>query len=315
MNLLAALKHWNKKRLARRREFSLERRVLAVKPDLLILTPPHCLYLAHEMQHILQQCNLKAAIETNESTAKLHQLHHIIICPQVFKNLPPSYTAFQLEQSNSSAWFTEEYIQTLKRAKHVLDYSVENIEYLLKIGLDQAAMHHTPLDFTTNYVASKPTPFTYDVVFYGNTESERRQRYLEKITKKFNTLVIENSYGQDLMPQLRQAKCVVNIHYYEGALLETTRLYECLSHDLMLISEKSRDQDFHQGLNGIVEFIDIDDIDGMVSRIGTTIADEQALRRRIQANTALLQTRENQFLIRFKAFAQAHLQNCRQTAP
>lgn len=303
MNLFAALKAWNKQRLVKRREVSLERMVLAQSPDYLILTPPHCLYLAHEMQHILSLHRATSSIGTHESTERLKHLHHIIICPQIFKYIPPSFTAVQLEQSTSSAWFTADYLQTLEKAETILDYSRENIDYLsLTAGLPRDRLRYLPIAFTTQPTAELNRHFEYDVAFYGNTGSNRRQKYLKEISNRFKTLIIESAHGLELISQLKQAKCIVNIHYYEDALLETTRVYECLSNNLMVISETSRDQIEHANLNGIVEFVEAGNINDMIKCIEHTIASEATLLARIGKNTQALETQENRFLTEFEKF-------------
>lgn len=52
----------------------------------------------------------------------------------------------------------------------------------------------------------------------------------------------------------KQKNRVLNIHYYENALLQTTRIYECLSLNKLVVSEQGSDQDEHTELDGIVDF-------------------------------------------------------------
>ncbi|VTN10213.1 Uncharacterised protein [Raoultella terrigena] len=50
---------------------------------------------------------------------------HIVVCPQMFKQLPKHYIAFQMEQSVNSRWFTEEYFARLNNAVAIFDYSLK----------------------------------------------------------------------------------------------------------------------------------------------------------------------------------------------
>ena len=76
--------------------------------------------------------------------------------------------------------------------------------------------------------------------------------------------MVSEVFGEALYQALSKARIVVNIHYYENALLETTRVFECLSLGLHVVSEKSSDQEQHKNLTNIVDFVPVGDIDAMV---------------------------------------------------
>lgn len=60
---------------------------------------------------------------------------------------------------------------------------------------------------------------------------------------------------------------VVNLHYYEGALLETTRIYECLSLGVPLVSETSVDRAEHAALDGAVRFVPVGDLPALLQAL------------------------------------------------
>jgi len=64
------------------------------------------------------------------------------------------------------------------------------------------------------------------------------------------------------------AKVIVNIHYYENALLETTRICECLSLGIPIVSEMGSDQVHYEGKFESVTFTPLNDIDAMIHAIG-----------------------------------------------
>jgi len=78
---------------------------------------------------------------------------------------------------------------------------------------------------------------------------------------------VQGLYGEALWRKLSQAKLVVNIHYYEDALLETTRISECLCLGLSVVSEESSDQREQQTFHSKVLFTPVGDIDAMIHAI------------------------------------------------
>lgn len=50
-------------------------------------------------------------------------------------------------------------------------------------------------------------------------------------------------------------------------MLETTRIYECLSNDALIISEKSSDFNTYTDLENIVDFVEIDNIQEMIDEL------------------------------------------------
>ena len=94
---------------------------------------------------------------------------------------------------------------------------------------------------------------------------------------------------------IQQSKLVLNIHYYENALLETTRLFESLSLDSLIISEKSIDQSYYLDLENIIYFTEIGNIDQMISKIYFYLSDEKNLKNSLMEKQNLLIKRENLF--------------------
>jgi len=205
--------------------------------------------------------------EPSEYTDQLH----IVVCPQMFDNLPLYYIAYQMEQSVDSRWFTDEYIARLNRAQFIFDYSLRNVAYLLEQGIsDFASTFYVPISNASSSVSranERVDAVEYDVAFYGDPNSDRRIRLLNELKKHFKVLVISEVFGEALFHELDKAKLVVNIHYYEGALLETTRLYESVSRGYRVVSESSVDIDEHSALDGFVQFSPIGDAQALVQAV------------------------------------------------
>lgn len=251
-----------------------------------ILATPHTLFIAHAIARVLEQAGMEVRISTAPPAGGYLLDMYIVICPQMFESLPPGdkRIVFQLEQSVSSRWFTKRYLDILNHSLAVMDYSQVNLKFLESRGIAYPHTFYVPIGGIVDY---SPYPeFTAtggedesaaecEVLFYGDVNNERRQRLLKAIQANFRTRIIGNTFGAELHQAIRQAKVVVNLHYYEGALLETTRIYECLSLGVPVVSETSADIDEHGLLQGVVEFVGIDDEAGLVAAVRRVLSQLQ----------------------------------------
>ncbi|NYY80401.1 hypothetical protein DMH27_09655 [Raoultella planticola] len=209
---------------------------------------------------------------------------HIVVCPQMFEQLPKHYIAFQMEQSVNSRWFTEDYFARLNNAVAIFDYSLKNIEYLLHQGIPYQKLFYMPISSYADYPAylsqigydlsERKGDKAADVLFYGDPNCERRKAYLQELKKHFNVTVASEVFGDRLTKMVKDARVVINIHYYEDALLETTRLYETLSLGTPIVSESSSDIEEHRDLQGVIDFVRLA-ISGDGGKAQALLSDEQ----------------------------------------
>lgn len=254
---------------------------------IVVLTTRHCEYIAREIRDALGRVGINSEIIFERPEAGYADVPHFVICPQFFPVLPGFYVAFQMEQSVSSRWFTDEYLRMLENSFAIFDYSMTNIDFLKSKGLSLKQIYYVPVGplpgLLTDPVQVEESG-EYDVVFYGDANNERRQEYLRELRKRFRVKVVSELFGEDLYRILAGARLIVNIHYYAGALLETTRIWECLSLGKLVVSERSSDMEDHADLDGIVDFVEIDDIQAMVDRVGYWLENDAQRRQRIENN-------------------------------
>ena len=263
---------------------SLEYNIWDYKIDdrLIILTTKHCLFVAEMINDSLKKINIEASIITDEPKEGYEAIPHIVICPQMFKKLPQKYIAYQLEQSVSSRWFNEDYFLKLKKAAVVFDYSISNINYLQMNGIPFSKTYYMPIS-PLKKVYSFDEDYEYDVLFYGDDKCDRRQGYLEKLKKYFKVKIINNLFGDRLYRELAKAKIIVNIHYYSNALLETTRLSECISLGRsIIISEKTDDMKEVCEFENVIEFVN--DCDEMIKIIEMYLTDDNKFSSKLICN-------------------------------
>lgn len=255
-----------------------------------ILATQHTLFVAHLIEKNLLDCGIKGHVSTAYSVEQDMGQMHIVVCPQMFKQLPRNYIAFQMEQSVNSRWFTDEYFSRLNNAVAIFDYSLKNIEYLLDKGIPYQKLFYMPISSFPDYPAhladngyvldDQKGDIHADVLFYGDPNCERRKAYLQELKKHFNVTVASEVFGDKLTRMVKNAKVVVNIHYYENALLETTRLYETVSLGTPVVSESSSDIVEHEDLQDVIDFCPIGDIPAMVEKIQNLLSDKECYNER-----------------------------------
>jgi hypothetical protein len=247
-----------------------------------ILTPPHTLFVAHGITKELERAGFETVIMTEPPPDGFKLGMYVVLCPQIFAKLPPGERriAFQMEQAVSERWFTKDYLNILESSSSVLDYARFNLRYLEGKGVRYPHTYWVPVGAIADYpeflqargLLGADTGKGCDVLFYGDVTAPRRQRLLKAIGGQFNLRVERDLFGPALYVAVRSARVVVNIHYYEGALLESTRLLECLSLGATVVSETGVDQDEYAALESIIHFCPVDDQQALLNAIGRALA-------------------------------------------
>ena len=274
-----------------------------------VVTTRHTMYIAMLIKRELERLEIKCRIHIGEPQA-YEDIPYIIICPQFVQHFPKVYFAFQMEQTVSTRWLTEDYLVKLKNSCGILDYSLTNIDFFQKTEYRDISRnaYYLPVDYCTQYTqADIPQEKAYDVLFYGDASNPRRKAMLEAVAKHFNVKVCSELYGEDVYREIRKAKVLLNIHYYDGALLETTRLYETLSlNATMIVSEDSEHRMETDRLEPFADFVPVGDTDALIERIAYWIEHDEEREKRIRENQAMLENRSSAFCFYFLRFLLAH---------
>jgi len=205
--------------------------------------------------HVFQNMNWLARDVTNLMVGYIFSWQR-----EAFQELP--YIVFQLEPLGDFAenklremGREADYIEILRGARQVWDYSLLNIEYLASIGITNT--HYIPIGYSPRLqkIADK-TPQDMDVLFFG-TASSRRLEILEALRARgVNTGVLYGGYGAERDSYIARAKIHLNIHKDETLHLEQLRIAYLLNNKRFVISETSDHNPYGDG----VVFCDYKDI-------------------------------------------------------
>lgn len=274
-----------------------------------VITTQHCIFIAKLVKRALERVGIACTIHMGEPES-YQDIPYLIICPQFVKNFPPVYFVFQMEQTVSSRWFTKEYFVSLQNSCVILDYALQNVEFFHRPENEdiRSRVYYLPLDYYPQYIAEPaPKEKEYDVLFYGSISGDRRAKIFDEIRKKYRLKIISDLFGEELYEEIRKAKVVVNIHYYEGALIETTRLFEVLSlNSSVVVSEDSFDKNELGRLEDFVDFVPVDDVNKLLERIGYWLSHDEERREKVRANRRALEHRANAFDFFFYRFLLAY---------
>lgn len=240
-----------------------------------VMTTPHTLFVAHLITSRLRAQGWEADIMMSAPSGFPHDMY-VVICPQMFKQLPPGEKriVYQMEQSISSRWFTDEYFKTLENSLAVLEYALVNVEFMADKSVAYPHVHYLPVGADVAYMGHiPPAEKNCEVLFYGDPNSSpRRREMLGTLCQHFDVRVCSEIFGLDMIEQIRRARVVINLHYYENALLEMPRIQECLSLGVPVVSEVAQDQADYPELSGAVTFFEQGNVQAMIDAVRNALA-------------------------------------------
>jgi len=178
---------------------------------------------------------------------------YIIPLAQVCTKMPKNYIIYQLEQVKISKLITDSYLLKIKNSLITFDYNILNIQNIAHDVKHKLTFQPIPILKTIQTQDN----YEYDILFCGGM-NKRRTNIINFLKTKYKIKVCNYLYGNDLYNIVSKSKIIVNIHFYENAILETVRLNETLGYSNIIISEMPNinDKSYLEYLS-IVEFIDI----------------------------------------------------------
>lgn len=104
-------------------------RQLPQSKKITIISTKHTIFIANLLAYFFKELNFNVTKLISPPIHEQADEIYIVICPQMFKNLPKTFLSFQMEQSVSSRWFTGKYFKILKKSFSILDYSQKILHF------------------------------------------------------------------------------------------------------------------------------------------------------------------------------------------
>ena len=262
-------------------------------PSITIVNRDCFLYISRILIELLETCGWKCnTINLNELSLYIDKykqtknhyflIYGIYLIDETIKLPDNKYIIYQLEQNldnklnenYADIYKTGKLLECFKKSKLNLDYSFENIRIL-----------QNTLNVNPNYL---PIPFKhtiinpihslavkkYDLVFIGSI-NKRRQIILNKLNKKYSIFISKKPiYGNLLEYLYSVSKILINIHFFENSILESTRINEAIETGIMIISElPTYDLEIVKKYEKIVKFIEPLNVEKLRNNIHPNIID------------------------------------------
>ena len=273
---ITARQHFKSSALDKMRDEIINNNKLARVKTITIMATGHVEYNARVMERWLSVLDIRVRVVIG-NISKFNDDLYIVLCPQSFIVLPPPMKRiiFQLEQGGRASWFTDEYMESLSESLAIFDYSSDNVQFLQDSGISYRDIFELIIAPIADYMPTeKPVEKSpdFDVLFYG-AYNDRRNKILDRLSKEFRVKSVCDVYGDEMRDIIRQARVVVNIHFYENALLETERLANAVSLGIRVVSERGSDEDKNRDFESCVRFCPIDDVEALVAAIKAELAE------------------------------------------
>jgi hypothetical protein len=241
------------------------------KEKIYIFTTKFGYYISHVLQYLFFKNFMYAEIVYKINPRKKNL--YVILFSQKVKVFPENYIIYQLEQKDISTWIDKKYELSILFSKKTWDYSQSNIDKfpeVIKEKMIFAPIPMIPYNYIFNNICLNNPP-SNKILFYGSLNSRRKEKlfYLQKKLKEHNYFIkiISNKYGEELFKNIIDARIVINIHFYEDAILETCRINEILSCNKLIISEKSNPIDNNNYLLFKDKVVFVDNMENMYNKL------------------------------------------------
>lgn len=218
--------------------------------------------------------------EVEDSFKYRQDVLYVILGLHRIKKVPNNFIAIQAEQVGSK-WMTELYMNNLRRALCVWDFSPRNCSYFREKGI-HCYLVPTRVPMEIFYPESpgmrkhfSSMPKDIDVLFYG-ARCARRERLERDFSKKTSLRVVfryNDLFREEREDLIARSKVVLNVHYWPSASLETHRVEYLCSRGKCVLSERSSDPDLDLRYSQCVAFVKLD---GMAEAAERYARDSQA---------------------------------------
>jgi len=256
---------------------------------LYIISTNYTILFAQKLRDYLKTFKIRCVIYTNiyysliakaEKDKNLYLLFvgTITLLNENITYLPPNkYIIYQIEQLNQNKFYynklNQNMIHLMLTSYAIYDYSIVNLDYypsfmrsIVKIVIPY--IPYIPYNLE-NFESGLREDNKKNILFIG-TLNERRTNILNNLKNyivsqnlHYNLIIFQKLFNNELKELLKTCDFVLNLHYYDNAILEVFRFEDVIPYNVKILSEEpgNKTEDYliniYQKNNNFVDFFPI----------------------------------------------------------
>jgi hypothetical protein len=231
---------------------------------LYIISTNYTLLFAQRLRDYLKTFDIRCVIYSNiyhslilkaQKDKNLYLLFvgTITLLNENINHLPPNkYIIYQIEQLNQNKFYynslSQNMINLMLTSYAIYDYSIVNLDYY-------PAFMRSIVKIVIPYIPYNPYNFQIlendlrednkkNILFIG-TLNERRTNILNNLKNHivsqnldYNLIIFQKLFNNELKELLKTCSYVLNLHYYDNAILEVFRFEDVIPYNVKILSEE-----------------------------------------------------------------------------
>lgn len=258
---------------------------------LYIISTNYTLLFSQKLRDYLKTFEIRCVIYTNiydsliikaqkDKNLYLLFIGTITLLNENINYLPSNkYIIYQIEQLNQNKFYynslNQNMINLMLTSYALYDYSIVNLDYypafmrsIVKIFIPYIPYN---LENLENLETLETTPREHNkknILFIGTLNTRRTnilnnlKKYIVSQNLHYNLLIFQKLFNNELKELLKTCDFVLNLHYYDNAILEVFRFEDVIPYNVKILSEKpgNKSEDYLINIyqkNNFVDFFPI----------------------------------------------------------
>ena len=232
-----------------------------------IITTNYTLLFSQKLRDYLKTFEIRCVIYTNiydslivkaEKDKNLYLLFvgTITLLNENITYLPSNkYIIYQIEQLNQNKYYynklNQNMIHLMLTSYAIYDYSIVNLDYYpdflkssIQVFIPYIPFFKNNLENLENFESGLREDNKKNILFIG-TLNTRRTNILNNLKNhivsqnlQYNLLIFQKLFNNELKELLKTCSYVLNLHYYDNAILEVFRFEDVIPYNVKILSEE-----------------------------------------------------------------------------
>lgn len=229
-----------------------------------IISTNYTLIFSQKLREYLKTFEIRCVIYTNiydslilkaQKDKNLYLLFvgTIILLNENINYLPPNkYIIYQIEQLNQNKFYynslSQNMINLMLTSYALYDYSIVNLDYYPDFLKSSIQVFIPYIPFFKNNLETLETMLREDnkknILFIGTLNTRRTnilnnlKNYIVSQNLHYNLLIFQKLFNNELKELLKSCSYVLNLHYFDNAILEVFRFEDVIPYNVKILSEE-----------------------------------------------------------------------------